>query len=119
MTISERIFEVMKKKKITQQALAEALGTKQSTIASWKRLGTQPSSNLIIPIAKILEISTDFLLTGEEPDQETYTADEQELVTCYRKSNQTGKQRIMEYAAEMEKLHPEQEPVQEPEPKVG
>ncbi len=109
MTISERIFEEMKKKKITQQALANALGTKQSTVASWKRLGTQPSSNLIIPISKILDVSIEYLLIGQESEREYYTEDERKLITVYRGTNETGKLRIVEYAREMNQLHPEQE----------
>lgn len=109
MTISERIFDILKEKKITQTQVADALNTKQSTIASWKKQGSQPSSTLIVNIAKTLGVSIEYLLTGEEPKQEHYTKEEQRLTWIYRTTNQIGKQCIMEYASEMQKLHPDQE----------
>lgn len=113
MTISERIFDILKEKKITQTQLANALSTKQSTIASWKKQGSQPSSTLIVDIAKTLDVSIEYLLTGEESKQEHYTKEEQRLTCIYRATNPIGRQRIMEYASEMKKLHPEQEEDQE------
>ncbi len=109
MTISERIFEMLKKKQITQTQLANALNTKQSTIASWKKQGSQPSSTLIVDIARTLDVSVDYLLTGEEKEQRYFTKEEEKLLQAYRATDQIGKQRIMEYASEMQKLHPEQE----------
>ena len=64
MTISQRIFLVMKENGITQKELSEATGIGQSTISDWKRKGTNPSSEKIIPIAEALGVSVEFILGG-------------------------------------------------------
>lgn len=118
MTITERLFQLMKEKKITQNQLAEILNTKQATISSWKRRGTTPPLEYALDICKCLDISIGYLLTGEEAEEEHYTKDEQQLTQIYRTTDQIGKQRIMEYASEMQELHPAPGPEeQETEPK--
>lgn len=64
---------------------------------------------LLPNICNVLDISWEYLVTGEETKQEFYTKEEQNLTCIYRATDQIGKQRIMEYASEMQKLHPEQE----------
>ena len=62
--ISKRIFIIMKEQGITQKELAEACNIGQSTISDWKTKGTDPQAKHIIPIAKALGQSTDFILGG-------------------------------------------------------
>lgn len=64
-------------------------------------------------ISEILNISIEYLLTGEETKQEHYTKEELKLTQIYRTTSPIGRQRIIEYASEMQKLHPEQEEDQE------
>ena len=71
MTISERLFETMKKKDIKAKDLAEKLKTSNSTISNWKHRGTPPPAEYIIPICEILEISPYYLLIGKEPAEST------------------------------------------------
>ena len=64
-------------------------------------------------IAELLEVPIEYILTGEEIKQKYYTNDKQKLIQIYEATNPIGRQRIMEYASEMQKLHPEQEEDQE------
>lgn len=55
MSISERIFKIMKEKNILQSELAEQIGTSQSTISDWKTKGTDPQAKKIMAICKALD----------------------------------------------------------------
>lgn len=109
MKIIDRIENIMEEKKIKQSDLVKKLEVGKTTINSWFSKKSDPKAEYIMKIAELLEVSVEYLLTGEEPKQEHYTKEEQKLTWIYRTTNQTGKQRIMEYASEMQKLHPEQE----------
>lgn len=115
MTISERMFQLMKQKKITQEKLAESLGTKQSSVTNWKSRGTTPPMEYLPQICAVLDVSWEYLVTGEDRNPH-YTADERQLIAEYRKCNDVGKERIREYAQVMQTAHPDREP--ETEPKI-
>ena len=66
MTISQRIFEELKKQKKKQKDLATYIGISTSAVSDWKKKGTNPSAENISVIADFLEVSTDYLLTGKE-----------------------------------------------------
>lgn len=55
MTISERIFKIMKEKGMTQLQLSGKTGIGQSTISDWKTKGTDPSASKIMKICKALD----------------------------------------------------------------
>lgn len=118
MKISERIFEIMKAKKITQAKLAEALGITQPSVGNWKTRGTTPPMEYLPKICEILDVSWEHLVTGKESD-EYYTTEEKRLVEHFRGTDDTGKKRIMEYAQDMRRLHPEQEREPETEAKIS
>lgn len=66
MTISERIFGLLKEQSKTQTALAAAIGIRVATVSAWKAQNTNPSADLIAPIAAYLGVSCDYLCTGAE-----------------------------------------------------
>lgn len=107
MVISERIFQVMEKKHITQTALSERTGISQRTISDWKRKKTNPTLEKVIPLCEALEISPIYLLTGED-DSAAYTVqqarvnenlheDEQLVVDYYNSMSETKKRRLIAY----------------------
>ncbi|MDP4152861.1 MAG: helix-turn-helix transcriptional regulator [Bacillota bacterium] len=65
-TISQRLFEIMKEKKLSDADLARGTGISANTIGDWRRKGTNPSADKIPCICNFLDISTDFLLMGKE-----------------------------------------------------
>lgn len=105
MTISERLFSAMKEKKITQEKLANHLGITQSTVGHWKTRNTTPPMEYLPFICNALEVSWEWLVTGENSG-ETYTREEKYLVSKYRNTNESGKTKILEYAQDMERIHP-------------
>ena len=50
MTISERIFELIEKRGMSQKEFAEKTGIAQSSISDWKRKKTNPVSEKILII---------------------------------------------------------------------
>jgi transcriptional regulator with XRE-family HTH domain len=66
----------------TQQNFAEALGIKYQQISAYERSLIMPGADLIADIAEVLNVSLDWLLTGEGEK--------------YRKSNGRAAERIAE-----------------------
>lgn len=64
MTISERIFELMKKKEMTGKEFSKRTGIPQSTISDWKHKKMNPSSEKIMLICDVLDVTPYELLSG-------------------------------------------------------
>ena len=69
----KRLFALRKTRGLTQVQLAEALGTTQRVISYYETEAELPPSTAIIPLARVLEVSTDELL-GLRPTEPTATA---------------------------------------------
>ena len=61
-----RLFALLKANGLTQTQLADAHGTTQPVISNNETDAEQPSAAAIVPLARLLEVSTDHLL-GLEP----------------------------------------------------
>lgn len=57
MTISQRIFALLREKKLSQKELSEYTGISPAAISSWKSKGTNPSSDKIVKISEFLDVS--------------------------------------------------------------
>lgn len=66
MSISEKIFNVLKEKGITQKQFSQRTGISQSVISDWKRKSTNPAADKILIICETLDISPYELLSGTE-----------------------------------------------------
>lgn len=66
MTISERIFELIEERGMTQKEFAEKTGIAQSSISDWKRKKTNPVSEKILIICEVLQVSPYDLLGGTD-----------------------------------------------------
>lgn len=66
MSISQRIFSLLKEKKYTIQDLATKINANDKTIYGWKSRNKNPPSEYIAPIAAFLDVSPEYLLTGKE-----------------------------------------------------
>ena len=66
MTISERIFELLRKRDMSQKEFSERTGIGQSSISDWKRKKTNPVSEKILIICKVLNVTPYELLGGTE-----------------------------------------------------
>ena len=64
MSISDRIFQVLKEKGMTQKEFSEKTSIPTSTISDWRKKCTNPSSDKIMVICKVLDIDLTWLLSG-------------------------------------------------------
>jgi transcriptional regulator with XRE-family HTH domain len=66
MTISDKIFELIKMRGMTQKEFSEATGIAQSSISDWKRKKNNPVSEKILIICEVLNVTPYELLSGTE-----------------------------------------------------
>lgn len=107
MTISERIFERLNQLSMSQKEFSEKTGILQSTISEWKKNKTNPSSDKILGICKVLDVSPEWLLSGVNPaasrgrTQEYYvvdiSTDSGKLLCEFNKLDKTQRDRVIGY----------------------
>lgn len=116
MTISQRIFELLKVNNKKQKDLATNIGISTSAVSDWKKKGTNPAAESISAIADFLGVSADFLLTGEEKSSpaEHLSDDEQELIDNYKKLNTINKGKVIGCAQTLYEIEEEQKPKPKP-----
>ena len=66
MTISEKIFALLEQKELSQKEFSEKTEISQSTISDWKRKRTNPSSDKILKICEVLQVSPYELLAEDD-----------------------------------------------------
>ena len=76
-TIGDRIKEIRRIKKYTQQRLAYELGLKQNTIATYEMNKTTPSDRTIIDICRKFNIREEWLRTGQMPMEQSLSRQEE------------------------------------------
>lgn len=108
MLISERIYQYMEEKKMSQLEFANRTGISQSTVSDWRRKGTNPSADKIMIICDVLEITPYELLLGTENSkhkeykQTDYVildkeSQEYHLIEAYQKLGLDEKRRLEGY----------------------
>lgn len=85
MTINERMFIMMEQKGLKDVELAKYLDKNTSSIATWKKKGTNPPIEYTIRIAEFLGVSVHYLLTGEESPG--MTQEDQKLIAAFRSAD--------------------------------
>lgn len=71
--IGKFIAENRKKKKLTQEMLAEKLGVTSRAVSNWENGKNMPDLSLFKPLCDIFEISINDLMSGEIVDNKNYT----------------------------------------------
>ena len=64
MTISEKIFEILDARGISQKEFSLATGIPQSTISDWRKKNTNPASDKILVICDTLNVTPYELLSN-------------------------------------------------------
>lgn len=64
----ERVKQTLKEMGLTQRKLASSLGVQTSTLCEWLNNHNEPSMQMLVDIAKVLGVSTDYLLGLKEYD---------------------------------------------------
>ncbi len=63
-----RLKEALKRVGMTQKELSEQIGIRQVSVTKYTKRGGVPEWHILVKIARLLNISCDWLLTGEEPE---------------------------------------------------
>ncbi len=64
--LGERLYELRRKKNMSQEEMAEKLNVSRQTISKWETNQTQPDFDKIIPICQLFDINSEELLTGKK-----------------------------------------------------
>ena len=78
MNIGEKITNLRKSKRITQEQLAEQLGVTRQTISKWELDQSTPDLNYISQLSELFGVTTDYLIKGKK--QEEKRENESEVV---------------------------------------
>ncbi len=90
--------------------VAKIAGISQSTFTDWKNGKSKPKMDKLKKIADAMNISVDYLLTGNKTAQDlymdymaeiTFTDDEMSLINNYRMLNDQGKEKIRDYCSDL------------------
>lgn len=87
-----RLKTEIKVKNTTQEWVAGQIGVPFGTFKKWLTRRTYPNLKEGIEIAKLLETSAEYLVTGVGAEPEGMNADERKLLNTYRKLNSADKE---------------------------
>lgn len=114
MIISERIFYLLKDKKMTQMEFAKRVGIANSTVSEWKKRRATPSTDKIMDICGVLEITPEQLLTGRGIDdmndigiasqENLITPMDRKIIEDYHGMKEEQKKRLLAYMEALKKL---------------
>lgn len=110
MVISEKIFQILADKGMSQKEFAERTGISQSTISDWKRKKTNPSSEKIMMICEVLQISPYDLLAEEKEKHSCIdvmaplSGEEFFLLETYRNLAPRQRERLMGYLSALKEM---------------
>ncbi len=114
MTISERIFNILKDKNMSQTEFAKRTGISNSAISDWKRKKTNPSAEKLMDICYALDITPEQLLTGVDTNEAkgTITSTGQihidkadlKLLEAYHSMKDAQRKRLLAYVEALKKI---------------
>ena len=76
MSCGERITELMKNKRLTQQEVADLIGVARQSISLWQKDQTTPSGKNLEKLAKALGTTSGYLLFGSSSNVKTFDEDD-------------------------------------------
>lgn len=68
MNLDEKIYKLRKEKSISQEALAEMIGTTRQAISKWETNKGYPETEKLLMLSNVFEVSVDFLLKEEKSE---------------------------------------------------
>ena len=68
MKLNEKIFYCRRKAGLSQEALAEELGVSRQAVSKWETGDAVPEISKLLALAKTFDVTTDWLLSEEEPE---------------------------------------------------
>lgn len=109
MTISERLFEILDERHMSQAELSRRTGISTRTISDWRKKKTNPGADKILIICEVLDLDPRMLLAGEGrsemPEEVSYNMAErtdallmeEKMLYDYRELSDAKKRRLLAY----------------------
>lgn len=107
MTISQKVFELLKESGMSQKDFSIATGIPQSTISDWRKKNTNPASDKILAICDVLGVTPYELLSnvkeeGSRANKVSYRivvegTEEDMLLEAYEKLDAKARGRLLGY----------------------
>ena len=72
--LGARIAALRRKAGISQAELAQRIGVSASAVGMYEQGRREPAADLLVTMAQVFEVSTDYLLTGRASDDADQTA---------------------------------------------
>lgn len=85
MSLAERLKEIRKAKKLSQQELADFAQVHYTNIGRYERGEANPSSSVLNRIAQALDVSPDYLINGTLENKAENTISDLELLNQFRR----------------------------------
>ena len=107
--LGQRLSQKRKAKKLRQHQVAEYLDVSLGAVSQWEQGKTQPSINNIVALAKLLNVSLDWLLSGteitKEPQKASYDSKDNRtsLTLAHTKGLSDEQQRLLNTFAKLPK----------------
>ena len=111
MTISERLFSIMKEKNVSMPELSRMTGISRHTIFDWQRRGTNPGADKIMAICEALQIRPEELLIGTTTpssavkedyiDEDSFTT---QIIESCRELTDKQKKRLLVYISMLQNM---------------
>ncbi len=79
MNIGERIYELRRKNSMSQEDLAEKMNVSRQSISKWESSQSVPEVERIIQLSNIFNVSTDWILKGENSKKQTSQSNKNNL----------------------------------------
>ena len=93
--IGKFIADCRKKKKITQEQLAEKLYITDRAVSKWERGLSLPDASKMLDLCNILDINVNELLNGEKIDMRDYNKKTEELLIEMAKQEEIKNKKLM------------------------
>lgn len=89
--LADRLVELRKENKLSQEALAEKLGLSRQAISKWERAEASPDTDNLIALASLYGISLDELLGNEKKAEKEGVAEKSSLTDTQIKAKENLK----------------------------
>ncbi len=70
----EKVTELMKQRGITQKQLSQLSGITESSISRYLHSNQRPRMDIVVNIARALQVQTDYLLDDDEKSESAYSS---------------------------------------------
>ncbi len=97
-------LKIMTSKGLSQSALAKKIDVPRYRVHKWIKDEIHPQANLAVKIARALNTSVEYLVTGEEPGMPFLNEKEKKLIDASRRMTEDDMERLLTIAESLATL---------------